>query len=211
MLVNLEKYKKIADFQTGKNIAVKGTKPGQMVTFVCDVLGYKPETRKFNLDRLSRGNDVRQNGDGIWEVRIKLRKMEVNEIGFMNKTLFFKDAAILESASQAEMDQLVTLMRNNPAYKIILHSHCNRGPARTIKLPATADNYFDLENTTEMQGSDKRLTKKRGELVRNYLITHGIDKKRIDVIAWGSMEMIVTSASPEAHINERMEVELVAM
>ena len=75
MLVNFEKMKKLASFQPGENVAIKGTKPEQMVTFVCDVLGYHQETRMFNLDHLSRGKDVTKNEQGIWEVRIKLKKL----------------------------------------------------------------------------------------------------------------------------------------
>src|SRR5688500_703045 len=186
MLVNFEKIKKLASFQAGENVAIKGTKPEQMVTFVCDVLGYHQETRMFNLDHLSRGKDVTKNEAGIWEVRIKMKKLGVHEIGVMNKTIFHKDAAILETSSRAELDELVTLMKNNPDYKIILHSHCNPGANRPLKISASDDNYFDLEAAVEKNGSDKLLTKKRAELVRNYLIHHGIDKKRVGVGAWGS-------------------------
>jgi outer membrane protein OmpA-like peptidoglycan-associated protein len=208
MLVNFEKIKKLASFQPGENIAIKGTKPEQMVTFVCDVLGFHQETRMFNLDHLSRGKDATKNEQGIWEVRIKLKKLGVHEIGVMNKTIFHKDAAILEASSRAELEELVTLMKNNPGYKIILHSHCNPGANRLLKIPAAEDNYFNLEDAVEKNGSDKMLTKKRAELVRTYLINHGIDKKRIGVVAWGSLEPVVRSGSEEDYVNDRIELEL---
>lgn len=211
MLVNFEKIKKLASFQPGENVAIKGTKPEQMVTFVCDVLGYHQETRMFNLEHLSRAKDVTKNGQGIWEVRIKLKKLGVHEIGVMNKTIFHKDAAILQASSRAELDELVTLMKNNPGYKIILHSHCNPGDNRPLKISAADDNYFDLEDAVEKNGSDKILTKKRAELVRNYLIHHGIDKKRIGIVAWGSLEPVVRSGSEEDYVNDRIEVELTAL
>ena len=211
MLVNFEKMKKLASFQPGENVAIKGTKPEQMVTFVCDVLGYHQETRMFNLDHLSRGKDVTKNEQGIWEVRIKLKKLGVHEIGVMNKTIFHRDAAILETSSRAELDELVTLMKNNPGYKIILHSHCNPGANRPLKIAAADDNYFDLEDAVEKNGSDKLLTKKRAELVRNYLTDHGIDKKRIGVVSWGSLELVVRSGSEEDYVNDRIEVELAAL
>ena len=52
------------------------------------------------------------------------------------------------------------------------------------------------------------LTKKRGEVIKNYLISQGIDKRRIGVVAWGSMEMIVNSTGKDAALNERVEFEL---
>ena len=210
MLVNFQKARKIASFLSGETVAVKGTRPEQMVTFVCDVLGYSQETRMFNIDHLSRGKHIIQNDKGIWEIRIKLNKMEVNDIAFMNKTLFYEDAAILKPTSQAEIDELVVLMKNNPAYRIVLHSHCNSGSARKIKLPAQENSYFAIDETIEKRGSDKLLTKKRAQLVRSYLVNHGIEKKRLDMVAWGSMEMIEKPTSEDAHINDRIEVELIA-
>lgn len=211
MLVNFEKVRKLATFEPGEHVAIKGTKTNQMVTFVCDVLGYSQETRMFNLDHLSRGKDITRNEQGVWEVRIKLRKIEMHDIAVMNKTSFYKDAAILESAARKELDELVTLMKTNAGYNIILHSHCNRGPNRTLKMPAAEDNIFDIASTVEKMGSDKTLTKQRAEVIKRYLITNGIDKKRIKLVAWGSMEMIVKEGSQDAHINERIEVEFTAL
>lgn len=211
MLVNFEKVRKLATFEPGEHVAIKGTKTNQMVTFVCDVLGYSQETRMFNLDHLSRGKDIAKNEQGVWEVRIKLKKIEMHDIAVMNKTFFYKDAAILESTARKELDELVTLMKTNPGYNIILHSHCNPGPNRTLKMPAAESNYFDIARTVEKMGSDKTLTKQRAEVIKRYLVTNGIDKKRIRLVAWGSMEMIVKEGSQDAHINERIEVEFTAL
>jgi outer membrane protein OmpA-like peptidoglycan-associated protein len=210
MLVNFEKIKKITGFQPGQNVAVKGTRPEQMVAFVCDVLGYVQETRMYNLDHLSRGKDITRGDDGVWEIRFKLKKMSVNDISVMNKTFFHKDAAILEESSRMELDELVALMKRNPGYKIILHSHCNGGVSRTLKFPSTDTNYFDVGDVVERQGSDKALTRERAGLIRNYLVESGIDKKRIGIVAWGSMEPVVTDKSEDAHINDRIELELTA-
>lgn len=208
MLVNFGKVKKVATIETGENIAVKKTKPEQMVTFVCDKLGYKQVIKVFNMDHLSRSRDIWKNENGVWEVRIRLKKMEEHDFAFMNKTLFYKDAAVLESSSQKELDELVNMMKSNLGYKIVLHSHCNPGSRREIKLPNADGNYFDVSATVEKSGSDKLLTKARGEVVRDYLVANGIDKKRVEVVAWGSSELIVSATSPDAYINERIEVEV---
>src|SRR5690606_38826441 len=134
---------------------------------------------------------------------------EVHEIAFMNKTLFYKDAAVLEPSSKGELDELVALMKSNLGYKIVLHSHCNPGKKREIRIPVNDSNYFDVEATTEKNGSDKLLTKKPASIIRNYLLAHGIDKKRIQAVAWGSSERIVSSTSKDASLNERVEIELV--
>jgi len=209
MLVNYEKVKKIAGFMPGEEVAIRGAKKNQMVTFVCDELGYSMETKMFNIDNPSRGRDIKQKEDGVWEVRFKLKKLQVNEISFMNKTNFYKDAAVLEPSSEQEMNNLVLMMQANPGYKIIVHTHCNPGGPRDIRIPA-GKNYFDLEGAVEKSGSDKQLTKKRAEVLRNYLVEHGIQEKRIGVVAWGSRDPLVARTAPDAYINDRVEVELVA-
>ncbi len=209
MLVDFAAIKKLAAINPGEKVAIKSTKREKVVTFVCDKIGYQQETRMFNMDHLSRSKDIRKNEHGVWEVRIKLKPMEVHEIAFMNKTLFYKDAAVLELSSQGELDELVALMKSNPGYKIILHSHCNPGKKREIKVPLEDTNYFDLNATSERNGTDKLLTKKRAEVLRNYLVANGIDNKRIQMVAWGSKEPIVRSTSKDAALNERMEIELV--
>ena len=207
MLVDFERIKKITSFDNGGYAAIRGTKPNQMVTFVCEVLGFKPETRMYNIDHLSRGRDVHKNEDGIWEVRFKLKNMDVNEFSFMNKTSFYEDAAILQPSSKEEMDKLVALMKSNPEYKIIIHSHSNPGGSREIKFPEGED-AFDLSSSFSKRASVKKLTKARAATLRNYLVAHGISKKRIGIIGWGGFELLAESTGPDSDINERVEIEL---
>jgi outer membrane protein OmpA-like peptidoglycan-associated protein len=207
MLVDFEKIKKIAGFNNGEHAAIRGTRRNQMVALVCDVLGFKPETRMYNIDHLSRGKEVRKNKEGIWEVRFRLRKMEENDFSFMNKTSFYKDAAVMQPSSEKEVEALLSLMNANPGYKIIIHSHCNPGEKREIKVP-DARNFFGVTGSSSRFGSDRRLTKERAATLRNYLLAHGIDKKRIDIIGWGSKELLAKPASADSEINERIEVEL---
>lgn len=209
MLVNFEKVKKIASFHPGEHVAIKAAKKNQMVTFVCDALGYSMETRMFNIDHLSRGRDIVQKKNGMWEVTFKLRKLQVDEVAFMNKTTFYPDAAVLETSSDVEMSSLVAMMQENAGYKIVLHAHCNPAGRREIKLP-TGKNYFDLESAESKTGSDKLLTRFRAETIRNFLVDHGIDKKRIGIVGWGSADLLVRSTADDAYVNDRIELELVA-
>ena len=209
MLVNFEEVKKIASFQPGEVVAIRSAKQNQMVTFVCDELGYGIETRMFNMDHLSRARDIEKNEEGVWEVRIKLKKLEVNDISFMNKTSFYKDAAVLEPSSEMQMNELVLMMQTNSGYKIVIHTHCNPGARRNVKLPLDK-NYFNLGSAVDDMASDKKLTRVRAEVIRSYLISHGIDKKRIGMVGWGSMDPLVESTASDAHINDRTEIELVA-
>ena len=209
MLVNFEKVKKIAGFVPGEHVAIKPSKKNQVVTFVCDVLGYAMETRMFKMDNLSRGRDIVEKKNGIWEVTFKLRKLKVDEVAFMNKTTFYPDAAVLEPSSDVEMNDLLAMMQSNPGYKIVLHGHCNPAARRAIKLPANQD-YFNLDRAQSKTGSDKLLTRLRAETIRNFLVDRGIDKRRIGIVGWGSSDLLVNSTAEDAYINDRIELELVA-
>ena len=210
MLVDFEKARRIAGFDTGEFAAIRGTRREQMFTLVCDVLGYAQETRMYNIDHLSRGRDIQKNEQGIWEVRFKLKKMELHDIAFLNRTTFHADAAVLESASQKELDELTAFMKKNPSAKIIIHAHCNPGSKRTLKVPATETNYFNVDGAATVQGTDKKLTKMRASVVRNYLLAQGIEGKRIGMVGWGGLEPLVSTTGPETKLNDRVEFELVA-
>jgi hypothetical protein len=53
------------------------------------------------------------------------------------------------------------------------------------------------------------LTRERAETLRNYLVVRGIDKKRVGVMGWGSIDMLTASTAKDADLNERIEIELV--
>lgn len=208
-LVDFAKVKKIASFKSGEVMAVRGTKREQVITLVCDVLGYAMETKMFNLDHLARSKDIRLNKDGVWEVRFKLKRMSVNDISFMHKTTFYQDAAVLHSSSKDEMNELLSLLMTHPGYRIVIHIHCNPAGKRDIILPGKTKNYFDLQDTEVKSGSDKKLTTARGEVIRTFLVDNGIDEDRLRVVGWGSQDLLTPATAADAAVNDRIEIELV--
>lgn len=208
MLVDYKKARKLTGFHTGEYIGLKGKSKNQEMTLVCDVFGYSVETKVINLGKISRARDVKQNPDGVWEVKFKLKPMQVNEISILYNTAFFPDAAVLQPSSRKQLDELLALMKANPAYKILIHSHCNPGARRSIKVPDETSGYFEMKDAFQKTASDKQLTKQRGETIRSYLVDNGIDGKRIEVFGWGSMDNLVGATSSDTAINDRVEVEL---
>jgi outer membrane protein OmpA-like peptidoglycan-associated protein len=209
MLVDFDKSQRVTSFKTGQRAAIRGTRRQQMVALVCDVIGYAQETRMYNIDHLGRGRDIYKNKDGIWEVRFRLKKMEVNDVAFMHETVFYDDAAVLQPSSEKELEQLHAIMQSNPEYKITIHGHCNPKGRREIMLP-DVDASFDITRAYTKTASDRRLTKERARTVRNYLEKNGIAKKRIDIIGWGGLDPLAKGGGPNAAMNERVEFELVS-
>jgi outer membrane protein OmpA-like peptidoglycan-associated protein len=207
-LVNFEKSRVIASFRPGEQVSIRGTRREQMLAFVCEELGYGMETRFYNIDHLSRGQGIRKNAQGIWEVTIRLKKMELYDQAILYNTRFYKDDAILLPGSTVELDELVKMMKANPGYKIVVHSHCNKGKRHVIALPSEG-NASGQHVSRVTKGSDRMLTRKRAKVIRDYLVENGVSMKRVDVVGWGSSEMLVNPKGEEISLNERVEVELV--
>ncbi len=207
LLVDFTKSKVLAGFRPGEHVFIKGTRRGQMITFVCEVIGYGMETRMFNIDHLSRGKDIVRTEDGIWEVHIKLEEMAVNDQAILYNTAFADNSTALKPTSKEQLDEVVMMMKLHPEYEIMIHSHCNKGPRREIAL---ADDFFGTSVSEVRKGGDKFLTRQRARMVREYLVSNGIEKERIGTVAWGSTGMIVKPTSDDVRLNERIEMELVA-
>ena len=98
-------------------------------------------------------------------------------------------------------------MRANTQSQIVINSHCNPGSKRIIAVPGNGSDPFDLSEAVERSGTDKTLSRARGETLRDYLAENGIDSKRITVMGWGSLDPLVDATGTNTEMNERIEVE----
>ncbi|MGH1337576.1 MAG: OmpA family protein [Aureispira sp.] len=130
------------------------------------------------------GTKYRDNGNGVWEKLPEPGTLEVVNIYYD-----FNDARIRRDARPA-LDNLVKLLNYYPEMKIQLTSHTD---ARGKK------------------GYNKRLSKRRAEAVVKYLMTAGIDKKRLQAKGRGEEIMIndcydgVTCSELQHQENRRTE------
>jgi outer membrane protein OmpA-like peptidoglycan-associated protein len=209
MLVDYKKARKVASFHTNQYVGLCGKKQNQSVTLVCDIFGYSVETKAVNLHNPGRARNVKQNSDGVWQVQFDLKPMKENEISILYNTTFYPNAAVLQPSSKKQVDQVLSLMKAHPSYKIVIHGHCNKGPRRELQLPGSGDLFFDISSAVTKSGSDKQLTKERAATIKAYLVANGIDDKRIDIFGWGSLDNLVSPNSADTTINDRIEVELV--
>lgn len=108
------------------------------------------------------------------------------------KDIYFElnSAEIMESSYDA-VNRIVNLMKNNPNLHIELSSH------------------------TDDQGSDaynNRLSQKRGESVKNYIVLRGIAPERIQAIGYGKTRPLVPNDSEEHRaINRRVECKVLGI
>jgi outer membrane protein OmpA-like peptidoglycan-associated protein/tetratricopeptide (TPR) repeat protein len=129
-----------------------------------------------------------------------MKKVEVGEIIVLRNIFFDLAKFSLRKESQNELDRLTKLMQDNPSLRIQISGH------------------------TDSRGSaalNKELSANRAKAVVDYLITKGIDKKRLESQGFGKEQPIMTDeaiakmktekAKEEAHqSNRRTEFKIIS-
>lgn len=126
-----------------------------------------------------------------------------------NKVRFFGNSAIFQPESKIELDGLVDLMKENPKYKIKVHGHCNGKQSRNVVTKGNSNEFFEtstLNNRATV--SAKELTQYRADLVKEYLVSQGVEAKRIKTKAEGGNVMIYPQGGTLSGYNDRIEVEI---
>ena len=207
------------DFENGRELAsydantfVDLLRPGQTsepMAVVYGKFGYKEIHKYIDYSNPSATDEQAYvDAHGAWVIPYKLERLEKGDVSVMYNVSFYKDAAIMKKTSQADLDELVNMMHSNPYYEITIHAHCNGKNKREIIAPGTDKNYFDVEGSVTVNGSARDLTALRAEAIRSYLIDQGIDESRAKIFSWGGSDMLVKADSPNAILNDRIEIEI---
>ena len=103
--------------------------------------------------------------------------------------LFKTNSAELNDDAFGKLDLIVAYMKKYPAKRIIVEGH------------------------TDSRGSaayNKRLSLKRAEAVKRYLVSQGIEADRIEVIGYGEEKPVADNSTPEGRqLNRRVEIKLI--
>jgi outer membrane protein OmpA-like peptidoglycan-associated protein len=119
------------------------------------------------------------------EMNFQLQPIEVGTTVNLRSVLFEQSKTSLLPESFAELDLIVSFLKDNPSVQIELSGHTdNRGvPFQNVKLS---------------QG--------RVDTVKEYLISKGIDKKRISGKGYGGNKPIASNTTEETRrLNRRVE------
>ena len=170
--------------------------------------GYK-EVHKYvdYTDPSKTDNDAYVDAQGVWVIPYRLERVEAGDVSVMYNVSFYKDAAIMRKTSQVDLDELAGMMHKNPYYEITIHAHCNGKKKREVLALGAKKNYFDVDGSVRLTASARDLTALRAEAIRSYLVDHGVDPQRVNVFAWGGSDMLVKEDSPNANVNDRIEIE----
>jgi len=206
--IDSERSKRIGTYAGNKQVKISnpGNKGGQ-ISLTCEVFGFRKVQQDINYnDPAGEGIQVE---DSATVVPFELMRLQKGDIATMYNVYFFKDAGVMRPESRFEVNSLLTMLQENPKYKIKIHGHTNGGAAgKIISLNEDSKDYFSLNNTKDGYGSAKKLSLERAEVIRKYLTSNGVDVKRMHVKAWGGKRAIHDKHSPQAQSNVRVEIEI---
>lgn len=207
-LVN-ESGKKMTSYKGNELTQVMRADASGNIILACEVLGYRKLLFKLNYDNpfLTDGVTRGDNEEAI--VPFGLVRLQKGDIAVMYNVYFFKDAAIIRPESRYEINNLLTMMNENSAYKIMIHGHTNGNASGKIITVGNSKNYFSLSDTKDGHGSAKKLSEERADAIRDYLIDQGINPERMEVKAWGGKRPLYDKNHSLAQSNVRVEIEIV--
>ena len=206
------------DYQRGREIAayksdeyidmLAPSSSNNPMSIVCGIFGYKEVVKLVDYNNPDVEQGVVKDARGAWIIPYRLERLKKGDVSVMYHVSFYKDAVVMLPRSKEELDELVTMMKDNPNYKIKIHGHCNGTYSRRIIALGPGKNYFNVSGSDERNGSAKELSKLRAEAVKSYLSDNEIAAERSEIYAWGALNMLVSETSTSAKLNDRIEIEI---
>jgi len=190
-----------------ENVTLKAVNQSGAMRLEVDLVGYRKiiQAIDFNHPDSIDGAIVEPNRIIVPFTLVRLKK---GDVSILYNVLFYKDAAIMRPESQIDLDGVLAMMNENPKFKIRFHGHTNGNAAGKILEVGDSGDFFSLAGAKEGSGSAKKLSLKRAEAIRNYLIKQGVDPARMSTKAWGGKKPIYDKLHTQAASNVRVEVEV---
>ena len=147
--------------------------------------GYVSEHFDFDLlaDSLRQKRELTYN--------FELIPIKLNEVLPFNKLLFDVTSFKITPGSVIELERLADVMKENPTIKVQL------------------EGYTDNDSQSK---SSKKLSRKRIEAIREWLLKNGVPKKRIKMRPVGGGSQVTGGAGADARkANRRVEIRVIEM
>ena len=162
----------------------------------CDLFGYLPFEEYFNY------NNCIHVDDQLYYL-ILISPLKKGDKLALPNVFFFPNSTVLKQKSYTELDKLVEYLNSNPA-KISINGH-TQGNHRIDNVGKTVEEQY------RFKGSASKLSKKRAEIVYNYLIQKGIPKERLTIKGYAGRKPIIKHPKnkKERELNMRVEVKII--
>jgi len=184
ILTDLSTREVISKLQTDETGNYLITLPkGKDYAFNVNRRGYLFYSENFALDK-------DQQSDSAYHIDIPLQPLEANAAIVLKNIFFESNKYELKRESEAELNEVVQLMKDNPTLRIQINGHTDNSGKAT-------DNQLLSEN--------------RAKAVTNFLTTKGIAVVRLSYKGFGDAQPVADNATPEGRAkNRRTELSVVS-
>jgi len=166
---------------SGQNGFKQTLKSGGEYELIVEAQGYLPHESKI---------EIKQDADN--EVTIELHKIKKGEKVVLNNIYFQPNKYTLDPRSYEELERVYNFLKMYPTVRIRIEGHTDGG------VKGTDPSYL------------QKLSQDRATEVMNYLISKGIDKKRLEAIGYGSSKPVADNNTEEGRKkNRRTEFEII--
>lgn len=176
---------------------------------VCQVVGFRPLRTYFNYEDAHALEGVTLGAEQEIVLPVPLERVKRGDYIEMDETRFYNNTCIMTPESERELRELLAMMNENTNYRIRVHGHTNGDYGRDIVSLGESTDFFHTSTSNKKHaGTAKELSALRAETVKRYLVSNGIDEKRIAVKGEGGSQMVFDPKSTLAAMNDRIEVEI---
>ncbi len=121
----------------------------------------------------------------------------------LNQVFFYTNTYALKPEADVELDQLVAFLQGNPTVEIEIQGHTANDTENITPDP----NFKGQGKEWNFKGSAFELSEERAEVVKEYLISKGINKKRLKAAGYGDTQKRIPDASTFEEFEKNMRVE----
>jgi outer membrane protein OmpA-like peptidoglycan-associated protein len=167
---------------------------------------------------------IRNPADTIPILSLEEKELEkiqksLDTVGFfkLDRVFFHGNTSFAKPEAKNQLSALLAYMKKNQDVKIRIHSHTNGNSKQLYSSPKSPqsdifmnspEHAFNPKVARIYRSNSDKLSGERGMSIRNFLVNNGISKNRISLKSWGDRKMMYDEYSPNAHLNMRVEVEL---
>ncbi|MEI9917867.1 MAG: OmpA family protein [Bacteroidota bacterium] len=182
--------------------------PSQVYAITTLSAGYQEMDRAINYaDPAASSAEIGQGKEFI--IALPLVHVKLGDYIEFSNVRFFQNSVMLHPEAKEELDGLAELLKQNPRYKVTIHAHCNGTQDRNIIVRGNGQEFFGTSTGNQRKTvSAKELTELRATLVKDYLISQGVEGKRISSKGEGGAAIIYPVNSTLANRNDRVEIEV---
>ncbi len=189
------------------------SKSGKIV-LICEAFGYRKVQHEIDFAKPytdSTAFFIDDMGTSLI-IKFPLMRYGKGDIQTLYNVYFYNDAAVFLPESKFELNELLVMMRESETSRIRLHGHTNGSYHGKIIRLGPSQNFFSItQDVRTGKGTAKELSESRAEVIKDYLVTNGIDASRIEVKAWGGKKPLYDKHNANAKKNIRVEVEVLAL